>query len=104
VHPAYVPEEVQAAVQKALEAYFAFDNLEFGQSINLSDIYRTLQDVTGVVAVDIDCLQFKKCEDRDSHGATTRPVQGRLRIAPTELAFIQDSATDAIVNIREGQP
>jgi uncharacterized phage protein gp47/JayE len=104
VHPAYVPEEVHVAAQKALEDYFAFDNLEFGQSINLSDIYRTLQDVTGVVAVDIDCLQFKKCEDRDSHGATTRPVQGRLRIAPTELAFIQDSSTDAIVNIREGQP
>jgi hypothetical protein len=54
--------------------------------------------------VDIDFLQFKNCEDRDSHGATARPVQGRLRIAPTELAFIQDSATDAIVNIREGQP
>jgi uncharacterized phage protein gp47/JayE len=104
VHPAYVPEEVRVTAQKALQDYFAFDNLEFGQPINLSDIYRTLQDVTGVIAVDIDCLQFKKCEDRDSHGATTQPVQGRLRISPTELAFIQDSVTDAIVNIREGQP
>jgi predicted phage baseplate assembly protein len=112
VHSDYVAEDVRASAEKALEDYFAFDNLDLGQPIHLSNIYRVLQDVEGVVAVDINRLQFKNEQDQESHGATSEPVQGHLRIyparltsrdpvtiAPAELAVIKTPATDAIVNI-----
>ena len=95
MHSDHVPEEVQATAEKALETYFAFDNLEFGQPIHLSDVYRVLQDVTGVVAVVINCLQFKE--------ATTESVQAHLPIDPGELAVIAQPATDAVVNARVAQ-
>ena len=69
VEGAYVSEDVQAEAQAALSDYFDFDSLDLGQPIHLSDVYRVLQDVEGVVAVDVDRLQFKSAADRDSHGA-----------------------------------
>ena len=95
---------MQQAARNALEDYFAFDNLELGQAIHLSDIYRVLQEVDGVVAVDINRLQFKKDEDQDSHGASQDLLQPHLRIFPTELAVIETPATDAIVTVGLEQP
>ena len=99
VNPYYVDEKVQAAAEDALLDYFAFENLDLGQPIHLSDIYRVLQDVEGVVAVDINRLQYKYEDDQTSHGATAEPVQGHLRILPAELAAIEQSRTDALVNV-----
>lgn len=92
VDPDYVPEDVQAAARKALQDYFAFDNQDLGQSIHLSDIYQVLQNVKGVVAVDINRLQYK--------GITTAgPLQKHLRILPTQLAVIEGPAEDSIVDV-----
>jgi uncharacterized phage protein gp47/JayE len=96
VHPDRQVEEVQAVAQQALEDAFAFDRLEFGQSIHLSDVYQVLQEVTGVVAVVISRLQFKEAADRNSRQPTSAPVQAHLRIDPGELACIDE--TDAVVN------
>ena len=99
VDPDFIDEDVRAAVHAALLDYFSFDNLEFGQPVHLSDVYQALQDVRGVVALDIDLLQFKNPSVRASHGATDRPVQPRLRIFSTELARIERPVDDAIVRI-----
>lgn len=104
VDPDYVDEDVQAATENALQNYFAFENLDLGQPIHLSDIYRVLQEVEGVVAVDINRLQFKRGDDRVSHGATEEPVQGHLRIFSTELAVIEDPTADAVVKVGIEQP
>jgi hypothetical protein len=58
-----------------------------------------LQEVEGVVAVDVNLLQHKNEADRDSHGASAEAVQAHLMILPTELATIDDATTDLIVNI-----
>ncbi len=98
-NPAYLTENVKKAVQKALREYFAFENLALGQPIHLSDLYRLLQHVTGVVAVDINGLQFKDKTDRKPHGATDAPVQERLLLTPAELAFIKNPVSDAVVTV-----
>jgi uncharacterized phage protein gp47/JayE len=97
--PDFIDEDVRAAVHAALLDYFAFDNLEFGQPVHLSDVYQALQDVRGVVALDIDLLQFKNPSVLASHGATEDAVQPRLRIFSTELASIERPVDDAIVRI-----
>ena len=105
VHPDYQTEAVLEAARLALKDEFAFDRLELGQDINLSDTYRVLQDVDGVLWVFINRLQYRDKKDRDSHGVTDQePVLARLRIEPWELAIIRDPATDAMVNLGAGRP
>lgn len=101
VHPDYQAERVQAGAREKLETYFAFDNLEFGQSIHLSDVYRVLQEVTGVVAVNISLLQFKEATDRATRQPTSEPVQAHLRIDAGELAYLAQPETDAVLGARE---
>jgi uncharacterized phage protein gp47/JayE len=104
VHPDRQVDEVQAAVRRALEDAFAFDHLEFGQSVHLSDVYRVLQEVSGVVAVIIGRLRFKEVADRASRQATPAPVQTHLRIDPGELARIEQPATDAVMEAEVARP
>jgi hypothetical protein len=96
-------ETVQAAALGALEEYLAFDNLDLGQSIHLSDVMRVLQSVEGVEAVDVDALQYKDTSDRTSHGAAAQAVLAHLPIFPTELATVSDPETDLAVNIGMSQ-
>jgi predicted phage baseplate assembly protein len=97
-----VPEEIQAAAQQTLKDYFSFDNLELGQPIHLSDVYRTLQDVTGVAGVFVDRLSVKgSTDDKDKPPAPA--VQGHLRIEPTHLACLENPATDAVVRVKAEQ-
>lgn len=97
--PAYVADDVRAAAQQALTDALSFDQREFGQPVNLSDIAAALQAVAGVVFVDVNRLQFKRAADRVSHGATAAAVQGRLRIEPDELALFENPATDALITL-----
>ena len=81
----YVREDVRQAALQALSAYFAFERVGLAQPIHLSDIYRVLQDVAGVVSVDINTLHFKghdgwTAEQLAARGATDQPVQGHLRL------------------------
>jgi hypothetical protein len=103
VDPDFINENVRAAARTALLNYFAFENLDLGQPIHLSNVYQVLQDVGGVVALDIDLLQFKDQSKNPSvqasHGATEDAVQPHLRIFPEELPRIEQPVDDAIVRI-----
>jgi uncharacterized phage protein gp47/JayE len=99
VDPRFVAEDVRTAAQEALLNYFAFDNLNLGQPIHLSNIYKALQDVRGVKSADINLLQFKDSLVRVSHFADSQPVQAHLRIFANELAVIEQPATDIAVTI-----
>jgi hypothetical protein len=50
------PEKVFAAVESALRAAYAFDARDFGQPVTIDAVYATIQNVSGVVAADIDQL------------------------------------------------
>jgi hypothetical protein len=98
---AYVASEVAEAAQEALEEAFSFENRAFGEPVHLSDIHALLQGVTGVTAVDVDRLLFKRPETMseadfddflDQRGVTrntdgsVRPLQQHLRIYPARPA------------------
>lgn len=93
----YVEEDVVAAAQQALVDMLAYEAREFGEAVNLSDAYRTLQGVPGVVAARIDRFGYKRVADRKAHGVPRRRVNPRLPMRGTELAAFEDAATDAVV-------
>jgi predicted phage baseplate assembly protein len=125
VAPAYVRAEVVAAARTAILEALAFDVSHLGQPVHLSDVYRVLQGVPGVISVDVNALQFKKPAgmspgayqaDLDARGVTRAPdgqpeaVQGHLRIQPArpdpkrpgsalpaELAWIDSPTHDVVI-------
>ncbi len=56
VDPAYVDEDVLDDAKSALREKFRFEVREFGQPVALSEVYAVIQEVEGVIAVDIDKL------------------------------------------------
>ena len=44
VKAAYLPEKVKQAVREAVIEYFDFENVDLGQMVHLSDVYRVMQD------------------------------------------------------------
>jgi uncharacterized phage protein gp47/JayE len=88
VDAAYVAQVVRTAAVKALQAALAFENVNLGQPVHLSDIYQVIQDVTGVTAVAITRLEYASDEDRVNHGASAEAVQAHLPIYSNELAAV----------------
>ncbi len=103
ISPDYVADDVLAAVQAAVNSYFSFDNLQFGEPIHLSNVYAGIQNVAGVVGADMVTLQFKNPSDAISHGASADAVQIHLRINDDELAVLEDPNTDAIITVGQIQ-
>jgi len=56
VDRAYLPEEVSEAVQNALRERFSFSARRFGQSVTAVEVIATMQNVAGVVYVDLNYL------------------------------------------------
>lgn len=52
----YLAEEVIKNIRIALNEKFAFDNRDFGQNVTASEVIATIQNIEGVVAVDLDAL------------------------------------------------
>ncbi len=57
VDAAYVAEKVLAAVEAALTAAFSFAARSFGQAVALSEVVAVMQNVEGVVSVDVNHLR-----------------------------------------------
>lgn len=128
IDPAYDSDAVMEAVTQAVQNFFNFDNLGLGQSVALSDLYRVVQDVPGVLFADVDELLFKKPAGMSpgayisylaSRGVAflpalqPKPVQDRLRVfaarssptqpgivLPAELAALENPADDFTISIR----
>ena len=52
----FLPERVLAAVEESLRARFSFEARSFGQPIALSEVIAVVQEVPGVVAVDVNAF------------------------------------------------
>jgi len=106
VHPDHLAREVIPAARAALGGYLSFERLDFGRAVHLSDVYRTLQEVPGVVSADVDVLRFKRFATDEQfarflleRGGTSAPVQPHLLLQAAELAVIE-APEDA--RVREG--
>jgi predicted phage baseplate assembly protein len=114
VSPDRVNEAVRAAARAALLDALSFEALGFAQPVHLSDLFAVLQAVPGVVAVDIDDLDFKDPAVRASHGAGGPPPQAHLRllparpaggvVLPAEQARIEDPDGDVDLRASGGLP
>ena len=112
VHPDYLARDVVPAARTALGVYLSFENLDFGRAVHLSDVYRAVQDVPGVVSVDVDVLRFKQVGTEDEYARFVRErggtfhleagvevpdrVQAHLLVRAAELPVI-DVPDDAVV-------
>ena len=106
----YPRQATISKVQKALSpspnpggppGYFAFERLQFGQSIHLSDLYQAIQAVDGVRDAVVKRLRRP---DQDSDLAT---VRDDIFIRPAELAVLKNDPSEAAkglltVNWHEG--
>jgi hypothetical protein len=129
VDSAYDPDTVVAACREAALDALSFDKLRLGQAIHLSDLYRVLQDVPGVIFVDIDRLMYKKPAGMSVIGFLIFlyerrarfqgwfmpvPVQPHLRIfsarpspaqpgvvLPAELAWVESPSVDLVITVKE---
>jgi uncharacterized phage protein gp47/JayE len=110
----YLDKDVRMAVTRALNDHLAFENLNLGQSIHLSDLYQAIQSVAGVVASHITMLQFKGLSDSElkKRLATFKmengisvwdSVQNHLYISSEELIVVENPDADIVVNIWSGQ-
>jgi len=95
VHPDHLARDVLPAARAALRGHLSFEERDFGRAVHLSDVYRTLQQVPGVVSADVDVLRFKPFETDEEfarflleRGGTSAPVQPHLLLRASELAVI----------------
>jgi predicted phage baseplate assembly protein len=85
---------VQAALYPGLNpdgsaGYFAFERLEFGQSIHLSTVYAVVQAVSGVRDAKITTLRRM-----DLDAADPSKVRDDIFVRPTEIVIMQNDPAD----------
>lgn len=119
VSQSHIAEDVEAAARASLVGELSFESLKLGQPIHLSDLYKILQEISGVTWVKIDLLQFKDQSPAylASRGADEQPVQEHLRIycaritkgvpdfvTPAEQAWIEVPTQDLTLMTSGGLP
>jgi uncharacterized phage protein gp47/JayE len=99
--PARPNPAAETAARDAVKALFAFDTMEFGEPVHLSDVFAALQAAEGVVAADVDRLAYAP---PTTAPAGLGPVPAHLPIAaatvtgtpaevkPAELAVLAEPA------------
>ncbi len=76
----YISDKILASIKTALERTFSFENRSFGQAVTASEITTVIQDVEGVIYIDIEKL-YKSTES-----------PGLSQILPASRAFLDDKA------------
>jgi hypothetical protein len=106
----YLTEQVLAAARTALLDALSFERRRFAEPVYLSDTFRVLQDVEGVLSVDVNVLDLKSTDAsfRAAHGIDdslgepqphllmlpARPVGSMGTVLPAELAWVEVPAQD----------
>jgi hypothetical protein len=86
-NPDFEADAMLADARARLLAFFAFDAMPLGAAVFASDIYATLQEATGVLAVDVDVFQLKGFGDftaaeQKIRAVDRRALQPHIRIFP----------------------
>ena len=86
IDPAYIPEKVLADAEQQLRNEFSFDHRSFGQPVHLSEVFAILQQVTGVIAVNITALyRSNETAGLNQHIAAAVPLPTRTTVLPAEI-------------------
>jgi hypothetical protein len=114
----YLTADVLGNARAALLAALSFDQRQFAQPVYLSDVFRVIQDVAGVVAVDVNTLDLKNSDPgfRAAHGIDplagqpqphllmlpARPVGSSGTVLAAELAVVEVPAQDVTLRATGG--
>jgi baseplate J-like protein len=71
VDPAYLLESALAGMNSALLDLFMFDNRNLAEPAFISDVFRVLQEVAGVIAVDLDEFRYRDLQGNDKADVLT---------------------------------
>jgi hypothetical protein len=95
VDPDYLAANVLAAAEKSLRAAFSFDARAFGQPVHLSEVISILQNISGVLAVNVTEL-YRSDEDPHpyDHIAAALPLVGGTGVFPAELLTLDPRPVD----------
>ncbi len=58
ISPEFIPAKIKAEIDEKLHAEFSFENREFGQPVWKSEVITLIQEIDGVISVDVDALYF----------------------------------------------
>jgi predicted phage baseplate assembly protein len=107
VDPDRIRAEVEAAATAALLDSLSFEHRELGRPLRLGEVFVALQDVPGVVSVDVNTLMFKDPARRETGGAPVQPFlrierarpdpANRGRVLAAEIAWIEAPGQDVTV-------
>ena len=96
----YINEDVFAEIEDGLRETFSFKNRQFGQAVNYSEVISVIQQVEGVVAVDIDKLYRSDLpEDITYRIQASMPVSGDGNILAAELITLDQRPVDLKIMI-----
>ena len=99
VDPAYLPARVLDAVKSALSSSFSFDARSFGQPVTLSEVVSVIQNVKGVVYVDVDKLhRGDKPATPETYLPASAPQPGDIasQAAAAELLIIDPASLNGV--------
>lgn len=84
----YRPEQVRQSVINAVRELYAYHNVDFGQTLYLSDLYARTDAVPGVFAVTV--TRFRRVADP---GPEVNPL-GRIDLQPFEIPYLEEDDPD----------
>ncbi|MDB9341163.1 MULTISPECIES: putative baseplate assembly protein [Cyanophyceae] len=82
---------VLAEIRTALQKTFSFENRDFGQSVTTSEAIAAIQNITGVIAVDLDALYLSsraKTLESSLSAATATWDEQQSKILPAQLLLL----------------
>ncbi|MDB9345510.1 putative baseplate assembly protein [Nodularia spumigena CS-586/05] len=82
---------VLAEIRTALQETFSFENRDFGQSVTISEAIAAIQNITGVIAVDLDALYLSslpKTLESSLSAATATWDEQQSKILPAQLLLL----------------
>jgi hypothetical protein len=95
VDPAYFLDKVKAKVENALRTTFSFANRDFGQPVHLSEVIATIQNVLGVL--DVDLTQLYRSDlpvELAAHIAAAVPRPGKEAFFAAQLLTLDSRPLD----------
>jgi predicted phage baseplate assembly protein len=93
--PAFEAEKVLAAVETGLREQFAFEPRAFGQPVALSEAITLMQQVKGVIAVDVNAFyRSDEAEQRATLLPAAKPRPGSDAVFPAELLTLDPRPVD----------
>jgi hypothetical protein len=86
IDAAYLPEKVLAQAEQKLRDTFSFAARAFGQPVYLNEAIAVLQNVAGVVAVNVTALyRSNETPERLEHIVAAAPLPARTQVFPAEI-------------------